>query len=210
MSDQTPEAPRPLPADLPAVSRLAAGNALRESLKNTAGLGPIADAAAVFVADFFDADAATISLLRGEVYRALVNVGEDGYREIGHPSGENYPVTDYPTTTRLLRSGSGYVASVGNDGGVPESQRFLPDYQMTTCLGAPIAYGGDVLGEVFVSRVKGRSHYTGHDRAALLDLARQIGYRIGPAVKAMDANDPSWWPENSSADEIRELGDPLP
>ena len=50
MSDQTPEAPRPLPADLPAVSRLAAGNALRESLKNTAGLGPIADAAAVFVA----------------------------------------------------------------------------------------------------------------------------------------------------------------
>ena len=81
---------------------------------------------------------------------------------------------------------------------------------MTTCLGAPIAYGGDVVGEVFVCRVKGRPHYTGHELAALLDLARQIGYRIGPAVKAMDANDPSWWPENTSADEIRELGEPLP
>ncbi len=56
MSDQTPEASRPLPSDLPAVSRLAAGNALRERLKNRAGLTAIADAAASFVCDFFDAD----------------------------------------------------------------------------------------------------------------------------------------------------------
>ncbi len=152
----------------------------------------------------------SISLLRGDVYRTVVNVGDEGYREIGHPSGDDYSVAEYPDVTRLLRSGSGYVASIGHDGGVAESQRFLAEYRMTTCLGAPISYRGDVVGEVFASRVKGRPHYTGHELAALLDLARQIGYRIGPAVKAMDANDPSWWPENTSADEIRELGDPLP
>ncbi len=210
MSDQTPDAPRPLPSDLPAVSRLAAGNALRDSLKNTAGLSQIADAAAGFICDFFDADVTSMSLLRGDVYRTLVTVGEEGYRDVGHPSGDDYSVADYPNVTRLLRSGSGYVASIGNDGGIAESQRFLAEYQMTTCLGAPVAYGGDVVGEVFAGRVKGRSHYTGHDLAALLDLARQIGYRIGPAVKAMDAKDPSWWRENTSADEIRELGEPLP
>lgn len=210
MPDETPEASRPLPADLPAVSRLAAGNALRERLKNRAGLVPIADAAASFICDFLDADVSSISLLRGDRYRTVVNVGEEGRREIGHPSGDDYSVADYPTVTQLLRSGSGYVASIGSDGGVPESQRFLPRYQMTTCLGAPISYHSEVVGEIFVCRAKGRPRYTGHELVMLLDLARQIGYRIGPAVSAMDANDPSWWPDNTSSDEIRELGEPLP
>lgn len=210
MSDQTPDESRPLPSDLPAVSRLAAGNALRARLKDRAGLVPIADAAASFIRDFLDADVSSISLLRGDRFRTLVNVGEEGHREIRHPSGEDYSVADYPTVTEVLRSGSGYVASIGSDGGVPESQRFLPQYRMTSCLGAPIAYRRDVVGEVFACRVKGRARYTGHELAVLLDLARQIGYRIGPAVTAMDANDPSWWPENASSDAIRELGDPLP
>jgi hypothetical protein len=63
------------------------------------------------------------------------------------------------------------------------------------------------VGEVFAARVKGRSHYTGHDLAAILDLARQIGYRMGPAVKAMDANEPSWWPWDTSTSDVEESGD---
>ena len=210
MSDETPDASRPLPSDPRAISRLAAGNALRERLKDRAGLVSIADAAASFICQFVDADVSSISLLRGDRYRTLVNVGEEGHREIGHPSGDDYSVADYPTVTQLLRDGKGYVASIGSDGGVPESQRFLVEYEMTTCLGAPISYRGDVVGEVFVCRVTGRARYTLPELAVLLDLARQVGYRIGPAVTAMDANDPSWWPDNTSGDEIRELGEPLP
>ena len=126
MSDQTPEASRPLPSDLPAVS--SAGS--RQRPAGTAQEPGRASARSpmqlrVFICDFFDADTASISLLRGDVYRTLVNVGDEGYREIGHPSGDDYSVADYPDVTRLLRSGSGYVASIGSDGGVAESQRFL-------------------------------------------------------------------------------------
>ncbi|MCZ3388484.1 MAG: GAF domain-containing protein [Actinomycetia bacterium] len=207
MSDETPEASRPLPSDLPAVSRLAAGNALRDRLKDKAGLGPISDAAASFLYDFFDADESAVSLLKGEWFRTLVTVRAATPGQLQHPDGDTYSVKQYPNVARLLTSGSGYVASIGNDGGVPESQDFLRRYRMTTCIGAPITYGGDVVGEVFVSRVAGRSHYTGRELAGVLDLARQIGYRMGPAVKAMDANDASWWPNDTSASEIGELGD---
>ena len=207
MTDETPDASRPLPSDLPAVSRLAAGNALRDRLKDKAGLGPIAEGAAAFLFDFFDADASAVSLLKGEWFRTLVTVGVATPGQVRHPDGDTYSVDKYPNVARLLRSGSGYVSSIGNDGGVPESQDFLRSYRKTTCIGAPIMYGGDVVGEVFVSRMSGRAHYAGRELAAMLDLARQIGYRMGPAVKAMDANDPSWWPDDTSATEIREPGD---
>lgn len=199
MTDETPEAEQPLPSDLPALTRLAAGNALRERLKNTAGLGPISDAAADFCYGHFEADASAISLLKGDWFRTLVTVGDPVPGQISHPDGDTYGVEHYPTLTARLRSGSGYVSSIGNDGGVPESAAFLPRYRMVTCMGAPISYGGDVVGEVFVSRIAGRPHYSGHDLAALLDLARQIGYRVGPAVKAQDALDTSWWPADQPA-----------
>ena len=189
------------------MSRLAAGNALRDRLKDKAGLGPIAEAAAGFLYDFFDADASAVSLLKGEWFRTLVTVGVATPGQIRHPDGDTYSVDEYPNVARLLRSGSGYVSSIGNDGGVPESQDFLRGYRKTTCIGAPIAYGGEVVGEVYVSRVSGRAHYTGREMAAMLDIARQIGYRMGPAVKAMDANDPSWWPTDTAASEIQEPGD---
>jgi GAF domain-containing protein len=195
--DERPESSRP--SDLPAVTKLAAGNALRERMKNTAGLAAISAAAAGFVYDFFDADASAITVLKGDWYRTLVTVGEKALGQGRHEDGETYPTSEYPTVTRLLRSGSGYVASLGSDGGVPESQRFLRLFGKSTCLGAPITYRGDVVGEVFASRVSGRPHYTGHDLVSLLDLARQIGYRVGPAVKAQDSLDPSWWPASDPA-----------
>jgi GAF domain-containing protein len=210
VSDQTPAASGPLPSDLSPVSRLAAGNALRERLKNRVGLVPIADAAASFIYEFFDADASALSLLKGEWFRTLVTVGEPVPGQVRHDDGETFNASEYPTVTRRLRSGSGYVASIGNDGGVPESQKFLPSYRKTTCMGAPISYGGDVVGEVFVSRVTGRPHYTGHELAALVDLARQIGYRIGPALKAQDALDSSWWQSGAPDAEPDPHDAPLP
>ncbi len=74
----------------------------------------------------------------------------------------------------------------------------MADYKKSTCIAAPISYQGEVVGEVFASRVRGRPYYTGHDLAVLLDLARQIGYRIGPAVKAQNQLDPTWWPADAT------------
>jgi hypothetical protein len=197
----TPDAKLPRPADLPAVSRLAAGNGLRERMKNRAGLEPIADAATRFIYDHFEADAAAISLLKGDWFRTLVTVGDEVPGQRRHADGASYPTRMYPKVTEVLRDGRGYLASMGSDGGVPESQRFLKQFKKSTCMGAPIGYGGETVGELWVARVTGKPNYNGHDLAALLDLARQIGYRVGPAVKAQDALDESWWPG-----ELRESG----
>lgn len=186
-------------SEISAVSRLAAGNTMRERLKNLAGLGPVSDAAARFFYEFFDADASAISLLRYNQYRTLVTVGDPVPGQTRHPDGETYDADIYPTVTRKLKGGSGYVASIGNDGGIPESQAFLAEYQKGTCIGAPIVYRGDVVGEVFVSRARGRPHYTGRELASALDLARQLGFRIGPAVKAQLSLDPEWWVDPQSA-----------
>lgn len=194
MSEHQSDVEQPRPTDLSAVSRLAAGNGLRESMKNRAGLEPIARAAAGFVREHFEADAAAISLLKGDWYRTLVTVGESTPGQLRHSDGASYSASTYPTVTATLRDGRGYLASIGNDGGIPESPRFLKKFKKTTCVGAPIAYQGETVGELWVARVAGRPHYTGHDLAAVLDIARQIGYRLGPAVKAQDALDAEWWP----------------
>ena len=194
VSEHPSDVEQPRPTDLSAVSRLAAGNGLREAMKNKAGLEPIARAAAGFVRAHFGADAAAISLLRGDWYRTLVTVGEETPGQVRHADGASYPASTYPTVTATLRDGRGYLASIGNDGGVPESQRFLKRFKKSTCVGAPIAYQGETIGELWVARVTGRPHYTGHDLAAVLDIARQVGYRLGPAMKAQDALNPEWWP----------------
>ncbi|MFL6182346.1 MAG: GAF domain-containing protein [Actinomycetes bacterium] len=194
---------QPRPSDLPAVARLAAGNGLRERMKNKAGLEPIAYAASSFVYEHFDADAAAISLLKGDWFRTLVTVGDEVPGQRRHIDGAAYPASMYPKVAETLRDGRGYLASLGADGGVPESQRFLKQFKKSTCMGAPITYQGETVGELWVARVTGRAHYTGHDLAALLDLGRQIGYRIGPAVKAQDALSSSWWPGDVRENGIR-------
>jgi len=194
VSDQQPDLDQPRPSDLSAVSRLAAGNGLREAMKNKAGLEPIARGAAGFVRTHFEADAVAISLLKGDWYRTLVTVGDTAPGQLRHADGASYAVGAYPTVTATLRDGRGYLASIGNDGGIPESQRFLQQFKKSTCIGAPIGYQGETVGELWLARVMGRPHYTGHDLAAVLDIARQIGYRLGPAVKAQDALDATWWP----------------
>lgn len=184
-----------------AVTRLAAAGELRDRLRAVAGLGPLAAAAASFFYELFEADAAAITLMRGGWFRTLVTVGEAAPGQVRHPDGQTYPVDTYPTVARVLDGGGGYVCSLGNDGGIPESQIFLADYRKTTCLGAPITYAGQTVGEVFVSRVHGRPHYTGHDLATALDLARQVGLRVGPGIRAQDEVNHGWWPADpASAD----------
>jgi GAF domain-containing protein len=181
-------------ADWTPTTRLAAANRMRESLKDRAGLERIAEAAAKFFADTFTADAAAITLLRGSQFRTLVTYGEPTPGQFRHTDWEPYPTSTYPQITEVLRAGRGYVSSVGNPGGIPESQQMLNRFRKGSCIGAPIVYHQEVLGEVYLSRRVGVHSFNGKDLAVALDLARQLGFRIGPAVVAQDANNPDWWP----------------
>ncbi len=176
-------------------ARLAAANRMRERLKDRAGLLPIAEAAAKYFVDIFHAESSAITLIRGSQYRTLVTVDEGGGQaRVRTADWKVYPTSTYPHVTELLRAGRGYVASVGNDGGVPETQEMLLSFRKGSCIGAPITYRSNVLGEVFLSRRTGVQGFTGKDLAVVLDLSRQLGFRVGPAVVAHDANNPDWWP----------------
>ena len=175
-------------------ARLAAANRMRESLKDSAGLIAIAEASAGFFAETFAADASAITLIRGGEFRTLVTVGDESPGQVRHVDWEPYPTSTYPQIADVLRAGRGYVCSIGNPGGIAESQAMLKSYQKGSCIGAPIIYHQEVLGEVFVSRRVGVHSFNGKDLAVALDLARQLGFRIGPAVVAHDANNPDWWP----------------
>lgn len=175
-------------------TRLAVANRMRELLKDQAGLRAIAQAAAKYFVEAFGADSSGITLMRGVQFRTLVTVGEFSPGELRYPDMELYPTSTYPHITPLLKAGRGYVSSIGNPGGIPESEAMLNDLGMASCIGAPITYSGEVLGEMFVSRRQGVYAFTGKDLAVGLDLARQLGLRLGPAVKAQDANNSDWWP----------------
>jgi GAF domain-containing protein len=175
--------------------RLAAANRMRGALKDSAGLSPISEAAAAFFADLFDADVAAITLLRGDEYRKLTAIGEGAPGEVVHDVWEPYPTSVYSELTKALKSGRGFVAAVGCDGGIPQTQTLLQKLRIGTCVGAPIVHRGNVIGEVFVSRHVGRPNFTGRDLALALDLARQLGFRIGPAIIAYEDAHPQWWPE---------------
>ena len=175
-------------------TRLAAANRMRERLKDRAGLLPIAEAAAKYFVDTFNAESSAITLIRGSQYRTLITVGDAGPGQVRQADWKVYPTSTYPHVTELLRAGRGYVASVGNDGGVPETQEMLLSFRKGSCIGAPITYRSEVLGEMFVTRRTGVQGFTGKDLAVALDLSRQLGFRIGPAVVAHDTNNPDWWP----------------
>ena len=176
-------------------ARLAAANRMRESLKDRAGLLRIAEAAAFYFVDTFTADASAITLVRGSEYRTLITVGDPAPGVVRHDDGTVYPTSTYPQITEVLRAGRGYVASIGNDGGVPETQAMLRSIRRSSCIGAPIIYRTNVLGEVFLTRRTGVHTFNGNDLAIALDLSRQLGFRVGPAVVAYDQNNPDWWPE---------------
>lgn len=175
-------------------ARLAAANRMREALKDRAGLSPISEAAAAFFFDLFDADVCAITLLRGDEYRKLTTIGEGSPGQVLHDIWQPYPTSTYTELTDILKSGRGFVASLGNDGGVPETQLLLRKLRKGSCVGAPIMHRADVVGEVFVSRRAGRHVFTGRDLALALDLSRQLGFRLGPAVIAYDDAHPEWWP----------------
>jgi GAF domain-containing protein len=175
-------------------ARLAAANRMRESLKDRAGLMPITEAAIGFFVRTFTADEGSITLIRGSEFRTVASIGEELQGPMRHTNWEVYPTSTYPEITEVLRSGRGYVASAGNDGGIPETRAMLSSFRQGSCIGAPIIYRQEVLGEVFVSRRVGVHGFNGKDLAVALDLSRQLGFRVGPAVVAYNANNPDWWP----------------
>jgi GAF domain len=180
-----------------AISRLSAANRIRDALNGTDSLIDIAEAAAESFLDTFRADTASVSLIHHGQYRSLVNVGVLFPGDIRLPENELYGVDYYPEASKVLLAGSGYFSSVGVVGSLHESDKLLQELDRGTCMGVPLVYTGETLGEVFVTRPHGDPNFDGDDLSLGMELTQQLGFRIGPAFLKKMRRDPDWWPADS-------------
>jgi len=180
-----------------AVSRLAAANRIRNALNGKQGLAATAEAAAESFLETFAADTASVSLIHGDEYRSLVNVGVLFPGDSRFPDDEVYEVTYYPTASAALLKGEGYFSSVGVMGTLRESDKLLAELDRGSCMGVPLIYLRKTIGEVFVTRPHGDAVFGAADLAVGMELTRQLGFRIGPAFFKRLEREPEWWPSTA-------------
>ena len=161
------------------------------------GLAEIAEAAAESFLETFAADTASVSLIQGDEYRSLVNVGVLFPGDARFPEDEVYEIGYYPQASDALMRGEGYLSSTATRG-IAESDRMLREFDRGTCMGVPLTYLRETIGEVFVTRPHGEPAFTVEDLGVGMELTRQLGFRMGPAFLKRVARDPSWWPLNAT------------
>ena len=105
------------------------------SLQGTSELAEIAAAAAESFLETFAADTGSVSLIQGDEYRTLVNVGVLFPGETRFPEDEIYEIGYYPKASEALMRGEGYVSSIDTKGQV-ESDRMLKEFDRGTCMGS--------------------------------------------------------------------------
>ncbi|MEO8330333.1 MAG: GAF domain-containing protein [Candidatus Nanopelagicales bacterium] len=161
-------------------------------------LESIAEAAAESFRVTFSADTASVSLIRGGEYRTLVNVGVLFPGDTRFPTDEFYETSYYPTASAALLAGDGYFSSIGVRGTLPESDRLLRELDRGSCMGVPLTYLRETLGEVFVTRPHGDAVFDGDDLSVAMELTRQLGFRVGPALLKRLRTDSTFWPSASA------------
>jgi len=181
------------------ITRLSAANRIRDALHGTTELADIAEAAAESFLETFAADTASVSLIQGDEYRSLVNVGVLFPGDVRFPEDEVYEIGYYKEASEALMRGEGYLASRDTKG-VAESDRMLREFDRGTCMGVPLTYLRETIGEVFVTRPHGEPVFTTDDLGVGREITRQLGFRMGPAFQKRVARDPSWWPLNATID----------
>lgn len=181
------------------IGRLSASNRIREAMRGCTSLAELGEAAAEQFMETFFADTASVSLIQGDEYRTLVNVGELFPGEVPFPDDEIYGTDYYPQATAELLAGRGFFSSVGVIGSLPESDALLAELDRGTCMGVPLNYDGSCIGEVFVTRPKGDHLFDASDVGLGMELSRQLGFLIGPALLQVLREDPEFWPSATAA-----------
>jgi len=147
-------------------------------------LSSLAYGAAVSVAEIMAASSAHISLIVGDEFCDLVNVGELEAHEVTFPVDQYYPLAALPAATERLLSHRGYLSTDTLEV-VTEYIASLPGEVPACFMGVPIIAQGQVFGELFLCRGEGQPKYTPEDLELAMDLATVLGSRI-PGVLAME------------------------
>lgn len=147
-------------------------------------LASLAQGAAVAVTEIMSASSAHITLIVGDQFCDLVNVGEVAPGQVTFPVDHYYPLDAYPAAAERLLSHRGYLSTDTLDvvtEYIAQSPREIP----ASFMGVPIVAQGRVFGELFLAREKSEPEFTIEDLALAMDLATVLGSRM-PGVIAME------------------------
>jgi GAF domain-containing protein len=141
---------------------------------------PLAHGAAAAVADVMAAASAHVTLIVGDQFCDLVNVGDLSPGMVTFPERQYYPLDSYPWATRQLQGHRGYLST--DDSAVVREYTEQTPYEVpASFMGVPIVAQGQVFGELFLTRNTAQPPFTSEDLELVMDLATVIGGRI-PAV----------------------------
>ncbi len=140
--------------------------------------------AATATAEIMAAASAHITLIEGNTFRDIVNVGHLDPGQVTFPVDQVYALDLLPAAAERLLSHRGYLSTDSLDV-VTEYLRFQPLAAPSSFLGAPIVAQGHVHGELFLCRLPGEPEFTYEDLELAMDLGTVLGARI-PAVRAME------------------------
>jgi GAF domain-containing protein len=143
-------------------------------------LVPLAHGAAAAVAEVMAASSAHVTLIVGDEYCDIVNVGDLELGQVTYPERQYYPLDSYPAATKRLLSHRGYISS-DVLAVVDEYRAQCPYTVPASFLGVPIVARGEVFGELFLTRSGEEPPFTQEDLELVMDLATVLGGRI-PAV----------------------------
>lgn len=141
--------------------------------------------------------AASLSIGRWEAGHVvtLINVGELAPQEERFPPDERYPLSDFPTTLKVLTGGGWMIAAVDDPAADPAHRGLLRDLEKETSLTVPIVFEGQTWGELWAASRIGGPRFVETDSVFMRAVADQIAAAIGRAelfaqVEALAYTDP--------------------
>ena len=125
----------------------------------------------------------------------LVNVGRLGPGEERLPSNERYPLSEFPSTARVLSSGGMLVASVDDPDTDPAQRDLLRRLEKESSVTVPVVIEGSTWGELWATSDNREPRLSERDGLFLRAIADQIAVAIGRAelfaqVEALAYTDP--------------------
>ncbi|MCZ3385376.1 MAG: GAF domain-containing protein [Actinomycetia bacterium] len=164
---------------------------LQGAIDEHSGLLEVVEATAVVICQELSARTVTVTLLKDDMYRDIVKVGDYDPAE-SIDVREQYPAFNYPEATARLLANQAYVSSDSTRDIHHEHLQIVPEELVSGFLGVPIVADGQVRGEVFATRRAAEPPFTADDVEVARDLATQLGGRFPTLLAEYALANPDW------------------
>ena len=175
-----------------ATARLNASNRVRATVEQNSDLVTVCEATAEVVREILVARSVSVLLIDETGYREIVNVGALEPGDVRFPVGERYPLSTYPLASARLLARKGYISADGTLDVVRERAKPAEGSKVGCFMGVPIVALGEVRGELYLTRGKGKPVFTPEDLEITGDFATQLGTRIPAMLKQIRESRPDW------------------